>query len=419
MLNVLAALSALGASATSAAPTERPPLQIWMNNDRRFREGDRVRLQVDADVDGYLLVLNYDTDGRLRVLFPLDPRDDALVRAGRRYEVRGDDATAAFRAGGDGTGLVYSAIAREPWRFDDIVLDGRWDYARLSIDRDADNPEAAITELVQQLSGPGGFDYDLAGYRVYGTTTYSYGDYGVRGPIYVYDDYLYCNDWYWRYDGCRRWPFDGGWSFGFGYYGSRRYGYGYYPSYPYYPYRPSFPVSGRRPVIVGRPRSYTVYPRSPAVGTGRIGGTLGTGRGPIRDVAAPAVNWRPRSVARPAGGRGPEVNRGSNEGRVFEPPARRSGGVGRPSYPAPQARGSEDRGRDNRPRASSGDRGRGSYDPPARSEPRPSYNPPARSEPRSRGEPRRDPPQRSQPSGGNGRSPSGGGHSAPSRPRHP
>jgi len=431
MLNVLAALAALGATSVSAAPTDGPPLQIWMNNDRRFRPGDRVRLQIDADVDGYLLVLNYDTDGRLRVLFPLDPRDDATVRAGRRYEVRGDDGSGAFRAGGDGTGLIYSAIAREPWRLDDLVLDGRWDYARLSIDPSSDNPEAAITELVQQLSGPGGFDYDLAGYRVYGTTTtYSYGDYGVRGPIYVYDDYLYCNDWYWRYSGCRRWPYDGGWSFGFGYYGSR-YGYGYYPYYPYsYPYRPSFPVGGRRPVIVGRPRSYTVFPRPPAVGTGRIGGNIGTGRGPVREVSTPAINWRPRSVARPVTGRGPEVNRGSGEGRVFEPPARRSGGSeDRPSYPAPRARGGEERGRDNGPRANGADRGnwdpparterRPNNDPPARTERRPGNDPPPRAEPRSRGEPHGSPPPRAQPSGGNGRPPSGGGHSAPSRPRHP
>ncbi len=403
MLIYLATLSALGASPASAAPTDRPPLQIWMNNDRRFRDGERVRLQVDAEVDGYLLVLNYDTDGRLRVLFPLDPRDDALVRAGRRYEVRGDDGAGAFRAAGDGSGLIYSAIAREPWRFDDVVLADRWDYTRLSIDRGSDNPEAAITELVQQLSGSGGFDYDLAGYRVYGTTTsYSYGDYGVRGPTYVYDDYLYCNDWYWRYNGCRRWPYDGGWSVGFGYYGYgyRPYGYGYNPYYPYYPYRPSVPVSGgRRPVIVGRPRSYTVYPRPSAVGTGRIGGRLGSGRGPMREAAAPPVNWRPRSVARPVSGRGPEVSRGSGEGRVFVPPARRARGAeGVPSYPGPSARGG--------------------------------YNPPSRAEPRSYDRPRRDPPQRSQPSGGggggggSGRSAGGGGgggggHSAPSRPRHP
>lgn len=407
MLSYLAFLSVLGGPTASAAPTDRPPLQIWMNNDRRFREGERVRLQVDAEVDGFLLVLNYDTDGRVRVLFPLDPRDDAQVRAGRRYEVRGDEGSGAFRAGGDGTGLIYSAISRDPWRFDDVVLDDRWDYARLSIDSRSDNPEQALTDLVQSLSGPGGFDYDLAGYRVYGTTAsnYSYGDYGVRGPIYVYDDYLYCNDWYWRFSGCRRYPFDGGWGFGFGFSSYRPYGYGYSPYYPYFPYRPSFPVSGgRRPVIAGRPRSYTVFPR-PTTGTGSFGGTLGSGRGPGRTVGTPPVNWRPRSMARPVSGREPGVSRGSSEeGRVWVPPARRAGGgEGRPSYPGPSARGGEDRGRGNAGR-------------------------PARAEPRSYDPPRRDPPQRSQPSGGgggNGRSAGGGGgqsgggggHGA--RPRHP
>ena len=453
MLTYLAALSALSASTASAAPTDRPPLQIWMNNDRRFREGERVRLQVDADVDGYLLVLNYDTDGRLRVLFPLDPRDDAVVRAGRRYEVRDDGGAGAFRAAGDGSGLIYSAIAREPWRFDEVVLDGRWDYSRIAIDRDSDNPEGAITELVQQMAGPGGFDYDLAEYRVYGvTTSYSYGDYGVRGPTYVYDDYLYCNDWYWRYSGCRRWPYDGGWSIGFGYYGYgygyRPYGYGYSPYYPYYPYRPYFPVSGgRRPVITGRPRSYTVYPRQPAGGTGSIGGTFGSGGGPRRSVAVPPVNWRPRSVARPASGRGPGVGRGSNETGVFAPPARRS------AYPRSNDRGGEVRGGTYNPgrggevRGGTYNPGRGgevrggTYNPGrggeargGRSNPGSSgevrggggYSPPPRAEPRSHDSPRRDPPQRSQPSarsggggGGGGNGHGGGGHSAPSRPRHP
>jgi hypothetical protein len=404
MLSYLAAISALGASPASAAPADRPPLQIWMNNDRRFREGERVRLQVDADVDGYLLVLNYDTDGRLRVLFPLDPRDDARVNAGRRYEVRDDGSDAAFRAGADGTGLIYSAIAREPWRLDDIVQGDRWDYTRLSIDRATENPEADITEVVQQLAGPGGFDYDVAGYRVYGTSTASYRDYSVRGPIYVYDDYLYCNDWYWRYNGCHRWPYDGGFSFGLGYYGyGSRYGYSNYPYYPYYPYRPSFPGSaGRRPVIAGRSRNYTVFPRSPA-GTGRVGGVIGSSRG--AGTVAPPVNWRPRSVARPVGGRRPDVSRDSRESRVIVPPARRANGAGaRPDYPGARGRGGEDRGRGQ-------------------------VNPPARSEPRSREPSRRDPPQRSEPSrssGGNGggRASGGsgggnGGSHAPSRPRRP
>ena len=185
MLLLYSLLTAAGSSTASAATTERPPVQIWMNNDRRFREGDRVRLQVDADVDGYLLVLNYDTDGRVR--------DDAAVRAGRRYEVRDEGGVSAFRAGQDGTGIIYSAISREPWRFDEVVLADRWDYSRLSVDRRAENPEQALTDLVQSLSGPGGFDYDVAGYRVYGGgSSYisdDYYGYGARGPVSVYDDY--------------------------------------------------------------------------------------------------------------------------------------------------------------------------------------------------------------------------------------
>jgi Domain of unknown function (DUF4384) len=397
MLLLYTALTVVGSPAAPAVLNDRPPLQIWMNNDRRFRAGDRVRLQVDAEVDGYLLVLNYDTDGRVRVLFPLDPRDDAMVRAGRRYEVRDDGGDGAFRAGQDGTGLIYSAISRDPWRFDEVVLADRWDYSRLSIDPRADNPEAALTDLVQQLSGPGGFDYDVAGYRVFGSTTYNYNDYYARGPIYVYDDYYLCSSWYSRYSGCRSWPYDG-WSlgFGFGYYGYRPYGYSYNPySYPYYPYGHSVPV-GRRPVIVGRPRNYTVFPR-PASGTGIGSHSVGG------NVASPPVNWRPRSSARPSGVRGPEVTRGSGETSVFMPPARRARSAGG-DYPSARGGGG------------SNERGRGNFNPPARNEPR-SYNPPERSQPSGGGE------SRGRPSGGDGgghaSSGGSGGHSAPARSRRP
>jgi len=318
--------------------------------------------------------------------------------------VRDDGGDGAFRAGQDGTGLIFSAISRDPWRFDDIVLADRWDYSRLSIDRRSDNPEAALTDLVQGLSGPSGFDYDVAGYRVYGGTTYNFDDYYARGPIYVYDDYYLCSSWYWPYRSCRSWPYDG-WSFGLGlgYYGYRPYGYGYSPYSPYYPYNPygyghSYPV-GRRPVIAGRSRNYTVFPR-PATGTGShsLGG----------NVAAPPINWRPRSVARPvSGGRGPEVTRNSGGTSIFIPPARRA----RPG-------GDEFRGA-----RGGGERNGGNFSGPARGEPR-AYNPP---EPRSY-----NPPERSRPSGGESRGGrpsggdggggthssgnSGGGHSAPPAP---
>jgi len=291
---------------TVAPATDRSPVRLWMSNDRMFREGDVVRLQVDAEVDGYLLVLNYDPFGRVRVLFPVDPRDDARVRAGRRYEVRDDQGRGAFLADGDGTGLIYSAVGAEPWRLDDIVLEGRWDYDRLSLDQAEEDPEAAITGLVQRLAGPAGFDYDVLGYRVEG----NYSERGViyRGygppPVYLYDDYLFCNNWYWRSRGCNRYPYDGGWYFGlsFGshyyndpwYYGYRPYGYGYggyggygygYPSY--YPYYPGPIVVGTRTpraVIGGRPRGYTVTP-IPRNDVGAEAGARPFGNRAIRGVS--------------------------------------------------------------------------------------------------------------------------------------
>lgn len=411
---LVAALSALSGSPSEAAGEvrrfegERPPVHLWMNNDRRYREGDRVRLQVDADIDGFLLVLHFDPNGRLRVLFPLDPRDDSRVQAGRRYEVRGETYDAAFRASGDGTGLIYTAVSEEPWRFDEIVLADRWDYTRLEIDSRAADPEPGITELVQRLAGPRGFDYDVMGYRVYGETTYtSYNTYVYPGgPTYIYDDYLYCNNWSWRYDGCRRWPFDGGWSFGLGFYNPYYYGsygsYGsYYPyryrygyGYPYFPSRPSFP-SGRAPVLVGRPRSYTVVPRGSlgsgtrgTFGSGFGGSVTGPARGPTR-VSSPAYDGRARGPARPAGGvvgRGPNNN--SRAPAASPPPARRSRGAD--VLNAPRTRG---------PDRSEPYRG---FSRPERVAPSgreaPRARPEGREAPRARSEPSREAPrERSQP----------------------
>jgi uncharacterized protein DUF4384 len=412
MMILLAALSALSTSPSEVAEVaprpegERPPVHLWMNSDRRYREGDRVRLQVDADVDGFLLVLHFDPNGRLRILFPLDPRDDSRVQAGRRYEVRSESFDGAFRASGDGTGLIYTAVSEEPWRLDDIVLADRWDYTRLEIDSRVADPEPEITALVQRLAGPRGFDYDVMGYRVYGESSYtSYNTYVYpRGPTYVYDDYLYCNNWSWRYDGCRRWPYDGGWSFGLGFYNPYYYGYGYYPyryrygygySYPYYPYRPSYP-SGRAPVLAGRPRSYTIVPRGSlgagsrgSFGSGALGGAVtGPARGPSR-VSVPEDGGRARGPGRPArtvDGRGPDnFSRGPE---ASSPPARRSRGS--ESYNAPPARG---------PDRSEPYRGNGRperVDPSSREAPR--ARPEGRDAPRARSEPSREAPrERSQP----------------------
>ena len=420
---LLAALSALSvtpaqeAQELASVESSRPPVRLWMSNDRRYREGDRVRVQVDADADGFLLVLNYDPTGRLRVLFPLDPRDDARIEAGRRYEVRSEGINAAFRAGGDGTGFVYTAVAEEPWRFDEIVLADRWDVTRLELSGRADDPEPEITELVQRLAGPRGFDYDVMGYRVYGEVTHtSYNTYVYpAGPTYIYDDYLYCNNWNWRYDGCRRWPFDSYWSFSLGYYRPYYYGYyGYYPyrygygydryrygyGYPYFPGRPSYPYfpSGKAPVLVGRPRGYTVVPRGTLASgfrgsRGSIGSAVtGPARGTRGDELIPDSRSRARGPARPArevvGRGGPTMTSSAPEPSRAAPPARRSrGSETRYTVPA--------RGGDRFEPTRGADRSE-----PGRGFSRPERVAPSEREaPRARGESsRREPPQRVEPS---------------------
>ena len=420
LLAALTALSATPAQEAELASVEssRPAVRLWMSNDRRYREGDRVRVQVDADADGFLLVLNYDPTGRLRVLFPLDPRDDARIEAGRRYEVRSEGANAAFRAGGDGTGFVYTAVAEEPWRFDEIVLADRWDLTRLELDARADDPEPEITELVQRLAGPRGFDYDVMGYRVYGEVTHtSYNTYVYpAGPTYIYDDYLFCNNWNWRYDGCRRWPFDSYWSFSLGYYRPYHYGYyGYYSpyrygygydryrygyGYPYFPGRPSYPYfpSGKAPVLVGRPRGYTVVPRGTLASgfrgsRGSIGSAVtGPSRGSRGDELVPDSRSRARGPARPArevvGRDRPTITSSAPEPSRAAPPARRSRGS-ESRYAVP------DRGSDRSQTARGADRSE-----PGRGFSRPERVAPSEREaPRARGESsRREPPQRFEPS---------------------
>lgn len=266
-----------------------PPVKIWINSSGQFREGEKARVQVESADDGYLLVLNYDTDGRLRVLFPVDPRDDNFVQGGRRYEVRGRGERESFMVGRDGNGLVYAAISADPFRLDDFDNGGNWDYSRLSIGDDARDAEADITDLLQSISTSRGFDYDLLDYRVYnynsGYTTAN--SWWYPRPYGYWDDY-YCDPWYrTSLFGCRYYPVRG-WYLGYGGYGRYYGGWGYGGGYYGYPrYRNNY----RYPYVVGRPRGYTIVRRGANgnVGRDRFGGTmsgslprgLGTDRGTI------------------------------------------------------------------------------------------------------------------------------------------
>ncbi|MGI9040666.1 MAG: DUF4384 domain-containing protein [Gemmatimonadales bacterium] len=241
-----------------------PPIQLWINNDRRFLPGDRAKVQVRADQDGYLIVLHADPDGHLRVLFPIDPTDDNFVRGGRKYDVRGRGDRESFHVDNSaGRGTVYAAVSRAPFRFGEFVLADHWDYRTLAPNRLPEDPEPELNELVRRMAD-GDFDYDALTYDVSERVAYS-SDYSQSRTYYApsyYDD-PWCGGHYFRSCGAHYGsPFTLSIGFGRPYYRSY---YGYDPYYdpffydPYYygpAYYPRYPYSGYRPNRYGYYNGY-------------------------------------------------------------------------------------------------------------------------------------------------------------------
>jgi uncharacterized membrane protein YgcG len=167
------ALAGVRADSAAAAQTDDPAVQLWISDDRRFLPGDRAKVQVRTRDDGYLLVLHVDTDGHVRVLFPIDPRDDDFVRGGRKYEIRGRGGREAFTADSrTGQGTVYAAVSSDPFKFDGYVLGDHWDYRALAPQRLSAQPESELNDLVRRMSQDD-FDYDILTYDVLDRVAYS------------------------------------------------------------------------------------------------------------------------------------------------------------------------------------------------------------------------------------------------------
>lgn len=188
-LTLLLPLFLAGAPTTAtAAKADDPPIRIWINNDARFSRGDRARVHVRAEDDGYLVVLQADTEGHLRVLFPLDPTDDNFIRGGKKYEVEGRGGRDAFDVGDrSGRGTVYAAVSRAPFRFHEFVLGDHWDYRALEPQRLPEDPESELTELVRRMA-QGSFDYDVMSYYVVESVVYA-DNYYRSSAGFVYDDF--------------------------------------------------------------------------------------------------------------------------------------------------------------------------------------------------------------------------------------
>src|SRR5438034_631565 len=335
MLALMASL--LGAApVTPAAPTaasDDPPIKVWLNQDSYFQRGDKAKVHVKLADDGYLVVLRTDAEGRVRVLFPLDPTGDDFVRGGNKLEVRGRGDREAFSIDErEGTGVVLAARSVAPFKFDEFVRGDHWDYRVLDARLAGDDKEAALVDLVQRMVPDGHFDYDAQKYF-------------ISAPRAYYDSYY---------------PSYGvGFGYGWPYYGYRfGFGFGYNSCFDPFFYDPFFCQSAFYSpyVYVYRPFIYRPFGYRPFVYAG------GLARGGLYFKNPPGTNP-------PFGGVGPRqrIPQGVVLTRaVASTPVRgRDGarGLDRPTAPQPRDRGGDvarpapSRGRD--PGVSGGDHSSG------------------------------------------------------------
>ncbi len=73
-----------------------PPVRLWLSSHGDYAYGERAKVHARAAQDGYLVVLHADADGRVHVLFPIDPSGDQQVRGGKKYELKGRCDREAF-----------------------------------------------------------------------------------------------------------------------------------------------------------------------------------------------------------------------------------------------------------------------------------------------------------------------------------
>jgi hypothetical protein len=358
-------LSLLLLLAGPAQKADDPPVRIDLNHEQ-FTRGDRARVYVQTAEDGHLVVLHADPEGRIRVLFPLDPSDDDFVRGGRKVEIRSrSDRDAFFVDAGDGSGTVVAVLSPDALSFDAFVRNDHWDYRSLgptSEDQRSD-PLAGLLDVARRMAGESHFEYDVATYVVgdqiasrygygsdyYGYDSYGFGSYGFGHPYrygfgvgfgYPWGYDPFCYDPFW------------GWSCG-----ARFGGFGYYSPYYYgrpYVYRPyTYRSSGyngfSRFSGIGRnfgSGSRFVMPRDRAQVRQRgieprsRGGFVNPGATPrgSRGIVQPRGS-RDRGSVQPRGGssRGPTMSRPSGGGSRSGGSARgssggsRSGGGSRPS----------------------------------------------------------------------------------------
>jgi hypothetical protein len=150
-------ISVLGRHRSLVSPT----VQVWTNRDDAYRRGDKVKVYFQTDVDAYVTIFRVDTDGRVRVLFPLDPWGDNYAVGGERYQVDPRNDGYTFRIDEyPGEGYLFAVATLDPFIYSSFVRGDHWDYRVIgTAGRITGDPYVAIGDLIDGIVPANYVDY--------------------------------------------------------------------------------------------------------------------------------------------------------------------------------------------------------------------------------------------------------------------
>src|SRR5688500_17228727 len=146
---------------------EAPDVELWVSGDNLFRRGDRARVYFRTDEDAYVTIVRIDTDGRVDILFPEDPYDNAEVRGGHTYRVYGHGHEPFVINDYPGMAYIFAIASWEPLDCESVSRGRHWDYryAGGRVHRDPYEAARDFAELMLQDSRAA-YTFDVAEYHV-------------------------------------------------------------------------------------------------------------------------------------------------------------------------------------------------------------------------------------------------------------
>ena len=185
-------------------------VSVWMNREDPYARGQSARVYFRSDDDSYVTIVRIDTDGRIRILFPIEPWEDNYARGGKTFEVLGRSRDEAFRIDDEaGVGYVFAIASPDPLDYREVSRGDHWDYRAIADGQVRGDPYVAATDFAARIARESDYDYDLAEYYVerhydyprfvcydcHSNTPYAswdpYAGFCSRFRIVIYDDPFY------------------------------------------------------------------------------------------------------------------------------------------------------------------------------------------------------------------------------------